>query len=399
MNATIDTMIIGAGPYGLSLAAHLGGRGADFRIFGRPMETWRCAMPRGMALKSDGFASSLSAPGGAGSLRDHCAQHGVPYHDTGLPVSLETFTTYALAFQQQFVPSLDEGLVVRLEPAPEGFRATLEDGETLIARNAVVATGISHFAYRPEPLEGLPATLATHASAHHDLSGFSGREVVILGGGSSAVDLAALLHEAGASVRLTARGRELRFFSEPSGRPPSVWRRLRHPASGIGPGLRSRLYADAPGLFRRLPARVRLDIVRRHLGPASAWHVKPRVVGKVDIRLGHTLTAAQARGERVELTFATEGGGSAVLEADHVIAATGYRPDLRRLPFLAPALREQVRSVANTPSLSADFETSVPGLYFMGPAAAGSFGPLMRFMFGADYAVRRIDTRLARRAA
>jgi hypothetical protein len=116
----IDTAIVGAGPYALSLAAHLGHRGVDFRIFGRPMQFWRRHMPKGMMLKSDGFASSLSAPQPDSSLADYCGANDLAYHDTHLPVPLSVFTDYALDFQRRFVPSIEDSLGSRSRRFPKG---------------------------------------------------------------------------------------------------------------------------------------------------------------------------------------------------------------------------------------------------------------------------------------
>src|SRR5690242_16311867 len=93
---SIDIAIVGAGPYALSLAAHLAVRRVSHRAFGRPLETWRRHMPAGMSLKSDGFASSLSAPTPSATLGDYCEAQGLPYHDTDLPVPLATFVRYAM---------------------------------------------------------------------------------------------------------------------------------------------------------------------------------------------------------------------------------------------------------------------------------------------------------------
>jgi hypothetical protein len=76
--------------------------------------------------------------------------------------------------------------------------------------------------------------------------------------------------------------------------------------------------------------------------------------------------------------------------ADHVIAATGYRVDLRALAFLEAGLRARVSTIEGAPALSPDFESSVSGLHFVGVAAANTFGPVMRFLLGARYASRRI---------
>lgn len=391
-----DLAVVGAGPYGLSLAAHLASRKADFRIFGSPMRTWLEQMPKGMHLKSDGFASSLSAPEPAHTLQAYCQERGLAYHDTDVPVQLQTFTDYALDFARRFAPAVEDTMVEQIEAAGTGFRLRLSTGESLSARKVVVAVGISYFDYIPEPMIGLPGELATHSSAHHELAGFCGREVTVLGAGSSAVDLAVLLHEAGASVRMATRGDGPRFGRSPNPGRSGALDRLRHPRSGLGVGWKNRACADAPTLFRRLPPSMRLNITRKHLGPMSPERMKDRLFGKLPVHPNHLLTRAQARGGRVRLDFSTAGGGRATIESDHVIAATGYRADLRRLPFLGEALRTQIRAIEHTPVLSSHFESSVHGLYFLGPVAASSFGPLMRFMFGTSFAARRLGASLAR---
>ena len=121
-----DVAIIGAGPYGLSIAAHLRARNVDFRIFGSPMHTWRAHMPKGMRLKSEGFASSLYDPDSAFTLEAYCKEKGLPYADTALPVPLETFTAYGLEFQKRFVPDLEDKLVVSLRRTGDGYQVALK---------------------------------------------------------------------------------------------------------------------------------------------------------------------------------------------------------------------------------------------------------------------------------
>ena len=352
-------------------------------------------MPAGMLLKSDGFASSLSAPGPDHSLAAWCKARGVAYDDLSIPVRLDTFLDYGLDFQRRFVPMLEPRTVDRLEAAEGGYRLTLDDGQQAVARRVILAVGITHFHQAPETLAALPADLCTHSSAHADVDRFRGCDVTVIGAGSSAVDLALHLAGAGARTRLVARRQIIRFGSRPSGKPRSRWSRLRHPTSGLGPGLRSRAFSDAPDLFRRLPGSARLEIVRRHLGPSSPWHLRDAFESKVEVLTGHAVTGAEARSNRVRLQLASDAGASEV-ETDHVIAATGYRADLERLGFIAPDLRRRIRTLGDAPVLSSGFESSAPGLYFVGNAAAVSFGPLMRFMFGADFAARRVSSRLVR---
>jgi thioredoxin reductase len=388
--------IVGAGPYGLSIAAHLKAARVGFRIFGRPMDTWMTQMPRGMRLKSEGFASSLYDPNSRFTLGHYCREQSTPYADTGLPVPLETFVDYGLEFQRRFVPELEDKLVVSVERTDSGFHVILDDGEEVVAGSVVIAVGISHFAYVPPIVSALPRTLFSHSSQHSELGQFKGREVAVVGAGASALDLAALLHEAGASVQLIARKPAIRFHDPPSPKPRTLLERAWSPMTGIGFGWKLYLYANAPWVFRQLSQKYRLEAVKKILGPAPGWFIKEQVVGKMPFHLGATITAAMAQNGRVSLELADSNGARKTLQADHVIAATGYKVDLRRLKFLAPGIQSSIRSVEETPVLSSNFESSIPGLYFVGTSAANTFGPLMRFAYGAGFAARRLSVHLAK---
>lgn len=394
-----DVAIIGAGPYGLSIAAHLRAAQVDFRIFGSPMEFWLKHMPEGMHLKSEGFASSLYDPEAKFELRTYCSERGVPYADTASPVPLEVFTSYGLEFQKRFVPEVEDKKVVAVRPAAQGFEVTLDDGEVLAAGRVVVAVGLTYYKHVPQELEALPADLMTHSSVHRAADRFTGRHVAIMGAGASAIDLAALLHEAGASVEVIARGPSFRFQDPPTDRENSWLENLRNPATGIGPGWKLWMCAKLPLLFRQMPDEFRLDKVRRVLGPAPCWFTKEQVVGKVALHAGMTLKTVKPQNGRAVLEFTDASGTAKTITADHVIAATGYRPDVNKLAFLDPALVGRIRTVGNTPRLSSHFESSVPDLYFVGISAANTFGPLLRFAYGAGFAAPRLSRHLARTAS
>ena len=392
----LETAIVGAGPYGLSVAAHFRRSGIPFRIFGRPMDSWLAHMPKGMMLKSDGFASDIYDPESAFTLRQFCSERGIEYADAGIPVRLETFAAYGLAFRDRMVPELEDKLVVSVDRLPDGFLVQLEDGETLQARLVVLAVGITHFDYVPENLAHLPAEFLPHSACHHEVEPFRGRKVVVIGGGASALDLAGLLHEAGADVQLVSRGESLKFHSQPTGKPRSLWQQIRHPRSGLGPGVRSRFFANAPAAFHYLPERLRVEAVRRALGPSGGWFIRDKVIGKVVLHLGCTPQGAEVQNGRVHLNVRAADGSEREIVTDHIIAATGYKVDLERLKFLNPEIRSKVKALNGVPVLSSNFESSIPGLYFVGVAAANSFGPVMRFAFGAGFAARTLTRTLMR---
>ncbi len=382
--------IIGAGPYGLSIAAHLRSNGVDFRIFGTPMHRWQAHMPKGMFLKSEGWASNLFDPTTGYTLRQYCAEQGLPYAQYGMPVSLETFTRYGLSFQQRLVPTVENTMVTALRRSSATFELALASGDTLRASNVVVATGMSHTAYTPAGLAQLPTELLSHSGSHHDLSAFKGRHVTVIGGGQSALETAALLHESGAEARLIVR-RPSVFWNGKPNLSRTLHERMRYPMSKLGPGLGPWLYSNAPMLFCYLPRQLRIARVRKALGPAGAWWLTDRVVGRLPIMLGYFVSGAEPCGEKVLLHLQGLDGQFRQLTTDHVIAATGYRFTLGSLPFLSENLLSQLRSLQQTPVLSANFESSVPGLYFTGLASANQFGPAMRFLHGAEYTARRVS--------
>jgi pyruvate/2-oxoglutarate dehydrogenase complex dihydrolipoamide dehydrogenase (E3) component len=242
----------------------------------------------------------------------------------------------------------------------------------------------------------MPPEALSHSYAHRDLEKFRGRSVIVLGGGSSAMDLAALLHEGGAEVQLVARQSTLKFHNKPNGKKRSLWQQLRNPQSGLGPGMKSKFYADLPNVFHYLPRNTRLQIVRTHLGPSGGWFIKDMVVGKVLLFLGYTTEHAEMRSGKITLALSGKDGSKKEVSADHVIAATGYKVDLERLKFLSSQIRTQLKGDEETLPLSSSFESSVPGMYFVGVAAADSFGPLMRFAFGAGFAARCVTNAVGR---
>ena len=394
MSDSVEVAIVGAGPYGLSLAAHLRGSGVSFRHFGLPMRLWRESMPQGMFLKSQGFASNLSDPEGTHTLEAFCKATGRPYASYGLPVPLDTFVSYGQWFQAGLVPGLEQVLVSDVSQRGSDFELTLANSEQVQAKKVVVAAGVEHFAHVPEPYSALPSSVCTHSSAHGDLAVFRDREVIVVGAGQSALETAALLHENGASVQLVARESEVAWNGMPLALDRPLLQRLKEPEAGLGSGWNTWFYSNHPDLFRHLPKDTRVEKARTALGPAGANWLRPRVEGQFPILTGQTAKWARLQDGGVCLGLQAADGTSRELAADHLIAATGYRTDLTRLSFLNDQLLSGLQTLAGSSVVGRDYQTSVPGLYVIGPAVAPTFGPVMRFVFGSKYPATTVARQL-----
>lgn len=382
MKPSTDVVVIGAGPYGLSAAAHLNARGISNRVFGEAMSFWQQNMPGGMCLRSPWEASNLSDPSGDFSIDAFEAASGAP---VSRPIPLERFISYGRWFQANAVPNLEQTRVAEVRKEGTGFAVALADGEVVRCTRVVVAGGIGPFAARLRQFSGIPAELASHSSDHRELEKFSGQRVVVIGGGQSALESAALLHERRAKVELLVRDTIVRWTWQ---RP---WLHTFRPVGAtlyawpdVGPAFISHAVAR-PGFFSLLPRNIQDAWRRKSLRPTGIGWLKPRL-GGIRISTGVAVASATPRGDQLELKLSD---GSKRL-VDHVLMATGYRINVRKYPYLSESLKSSLRLVEGCPELGRGFESSVPGLHFVGAPAVWSYGPLMRFVAGADFAARAV---------
>lgn len=393
--AKTDVLVVGAGPFGLSISTHLRSRGVEHMIVGRTMNTWRNHMPLGLFLKSEPYSSSISAATKGYDIATYCAEHGYnDYIPRVGPLTLERFLGYAEWFAGQLVPGVEDITVTSVTPTGDGFKVEFAEEAPVFARQVIVATGLIPYKFIPGELSGLPSDLMTHSSEHARLDVFSGKRVAVLGGGQSSLQTAALLYEQGADVQVIVRKQQIVWESQIA---PEVGLldRIRRPPVNLCEGWACVAYGS-PDIFRRVPEPLRVHKALTTFGPTGAWWLRDRVEGVLDVLTGHRLTSAEPHGSGVRIHL--DGSRQSTMDVDHLIAGTGFRIDVSRLPFMSEELLAGLKTRANFPTVSRAGESSVPGLYFAGAHTMTSLGPGVRFIAGTQNTAAHLARSVARRA-
>jgi len=386
----LDVAVVGAGPFGLSVAAHLARR--RVRVFGEPMQTWRTRMPPDMLLRSDWEETSLSAPDDSGTIDIWTREVGERREE---PIPLPTFLRYADWFRRRFVPENDPSDIAHVDRGGCGYRLMTAAGDEVDARQLVLAVGVTPFAHAPPPFaEAMGADIAC-AIDRQDHAAYRGGRVVVVGGGQGGLESAALAVRAGADVEVILRS-ELHWFTDrepyrPRGPLRRRLYRLAYPVVGYGPPPLNRL-ALHPDLFAALPGTARRRVARRILrAGGSAW-LRGEIEGKVKVTEGLAVLGVERRQGHIHLRL-SDGSARA---ADGVIVAAGFRFSLDRMRFLSEAVTSRIATEDGWPVLDRYFRCTDPGLLFVGFAAERRFGPIARFVSGSRFTARRVGELLER---
>jgi FAD-dependent urate hydroxylase len=387
-----DVAIVGAGPYGLSTAAYLHQiKGLDVRVFGKPMDFWQRCMPPRMLLRSHWHATHIADPKDRLTLDSYASSSRNPSLAEPIPVS--EFIEYGRWFNDAASIQSDVRQVSRLSGYDGRFKLTLEDGEVIWAKRAVVATGIECFAYKPPVFDGIPSELACHSSELRDYTALKDKDVVVIGGGQSALESGAFLHENGARVEiltrqpmLTCKRSRMNWLGNP------WWFKLLRGRGDVGP-LGISLLIQHPSLFSRLPRHLQTKWDRRAIKLGFSYRLAPSLDSGT-VRSGVWIDEVTLVGDRIQLHLSD--GTERI--PDYVVLATGYRVNAARCAFWGRGILDDLALVDGYPRLDSGLESSVPGLHFVGAMAAYSFGPLMRFVSGTGFAGSSVARRVRSRA-
>jgi len=383
-----DVVVIGAGPYGLSAGVHLQAKGLSVRVFGEPMEFWATKMPAGMLLRSPRVASNISDPTSAFTLEAYEAASGI---EPRVRTPLETFVEYGRWFQHQLSSCLEKTPVLAIRKENSVFTLPLENGKSVTSRRVVVAAGIGPFQKKPAVFDHLPAAQVSHCYEGRKIAEFRGQRVAVIGAGQSALESAVLLAEAGAEVEVIARIPALRWIGmHPRLHHLGPISKMMYSSHDVGPAGISRLVAW-PNLMRRVPLGLRDKMRKRAVRSAGAPWLMPRLTA-VKISTGRAVERAESRGDEVHLKL----NDGTERRVHHVLLGTGYQVDISRYSFLTPEMAANIRQLDGYPDLGAGFTTSIPGLHFLGATAARSFGPLLYFVAGTEFASRELTSHIVR---
>lgn len=356
----LDVIIIGAGPYGISVAAHAVAHNLSYRLLGYPMDFWKNQMPQNMFIRTPHDLVSFSDPEGKWTIQEYAKQTNSKLES---PLPRTTFVQYAFWFAEKAGIEFTPELVEQLNYNGEYYSIVTHDGLELTAKNIVIATGVRDFQYIPSLFQGLPQNLVSHTLGYTSFESFKGKDVIIIGSGQSAWEAAALLYEEKANVRLIYRRKVPVYGGN---------RTMEVVLKGIG------------NVFYKLhrPIKKKLLQIGAETVPIARF-LRSYVEGKVPQINNTSVEHVSAIGEKVHLKLSN----GTLVNANHVIVASGFKISIEKLTFIDPKMRSSIMREevdSDFPKLNHHFESNIRGLYFAGPLSAYSHGPTFRFILGLE---------------
>jgi len=382
-NLKVDLLIIGAGPFGLSMAAYAQHLGIDHAIVGQPMEFWRKHMPRDMYLRST--VDWHFDPLGVYTLEKFLETQNLKPADVD-PLSLSFYLSYAQWFQDRSQIEVLPLVIQRLDSINADeyrFQATTDDGQTIKANHVVIAPGFKYFKHLPaELVTRLPPDRFSHTCDLIDFSGLENKRCLIIGGRQSAFEWAALLHEArAAAVHISHRHESPAFKA-------ADWSWVPELVDGM---------VENPNWFRHLSEQEKDDVSRR-LWAEGRLKVEPWLEARItnDVVKLWPLTEVSGCQARPSGEIEVELSNGETLLVDHIVMATGYKVRIDRVPFLAEGNIIEKLSVQNGfPVLDDHFQTNLPGLFITSMPAAQDFGPFFAFTVSVRTSAKLIGDAIA----
>jgi FAD-dependent urate hydroxylase len=357
MVGMLDVIIIGSGPFGISIAAHAVASKLEYKLFGYPMDFWKNQMPQDMFIRTPHEFVSFSD-----SKEELTIQHFSEETGTELvtPLPRPIFVEYANWFARKAGIEFTPNLITKVTQKDGYYEVTADTGVSYDTKNIIVATGVEHYKHLPSFLNNFPAHLVSHTSGYTSFAQFKGKKVVVLGSGQSAWEAAGLLHRDGADVELVYR---------------------KEAANYAGSRENEIALRDVGDIFYQLP----LEEKKQGWGQSAgsvAHFLKPYVEGIVPQNGSVAIEKVeQVNDEEIRLVLSN--GTEKIV--NHIIAATGFHINLDKVPFFDADLLtgiEREEGYAQFPMLNESFESSLPGLYFAGPLSSHSHGPTFRFILG-----------------
>jgi thioredoxin reductase len=368
----LDVIIIGAGPYGISLASYAVRNGLSYKLLGYPMDFWKNQMPQNMFIRTPYELVRFPDPKNELSIHHFAKETGATPSD---PLPRPVFVDYAFWYAQKTGVQFTPEWVNSVTKEHDYFVVKTEENNIYKTKNVIIATGIQEFKYVPEIFQNIALHLVSHTTGYTTFEQFKDKDVIVIGSGQSAWEASALLHEANSNVQLIYR--------------------KEHPVYG-GSKSGEVILRFIGNIFYKLPQMLKKKLwnIASETVPIARF-LRPYVEGKVFEISGTKVESVIAHNEKVHLKLSN--GEEKI--ADHVIVASGFKINLDKVPFIYDLKNQIIREEGQVqfPKLNQNFESSIKGLYFAGPLSSHSHGPTFRFILGLGKTAITIIGSIARK--